>query len=186
MEVLALSDFSLLGPGANTFLLSQILAAMALGFGLVSYQFKATRWILLVMLICNLLSASHFLLLDRPGPAALQLVTAARFSVAVFTTDRRIMVLFLVATAGIFYRQFREYAQHPGLCRYSRCHLRQLPDRQPQAAPFPDGSQLDLAHAQRPGSDASGSYYGGHLPDEQRDRLPAPLQKTVRAKQRQR
>ena len=90
----------------STFLLSQILAALALGFGLVSYQFKATRWILLGVLMCNLPSASHFFLLDRPGPAALQRVNAARFSVAVFTTDRRVMVLFLLITAGIFIASF--------------------------------------------------------------------------------
>ncbi len=90
----------------DTFLLSQILAALALGFGLASYQFRATRWILLGMLVCNLLNASHFFLLDRPGPASLQLVTAARFSVVLFTTDRRAMLLFLVVTAGIFIASF--------------------------------------------------------------------------------
>lgn len=86
----------------NDFLLSQILAATALGVGIASYQFKRTRGILLCMVVSNLLNSSHFVLLDRPGPAALQLVTATRLSTAAFTSDRRVMLFFLVGTAAVF------------------------------------------------------------------------------------
>ena len=55
------------------------------------------------MVVCNFLNASHFFLLGRPGPAALLVVTGVRYSAAVVTTDRRVMFLFLLGTAGIFF-----------------------------------------------------------------------------------
>ena len=54
------------------------------------------------MVVCNILNASHFFLLGRPGPAALLLATGARHLTATVTTDRRVLFVFLFGTAGIF------------------------------------------------------------------------------------
>ncbi len=86
----------------SPFLLSQLLATVSFGLGLASYQFKTRRKILLCMVASNFFNASHFFLLARPGPAALLLVTGIRYSVATVTTNRKVMVLFLLVTIGVF------------------------------------------------------------------------------------
>lgn len=86
----------------SAFFLSQILAALAFAFGMASFQFRGKRGILLSMVACNAVNAAHFYLLGRPAPAALMLVTGARFTAASFTTDRRVMLFFLMCTAGAF------------------------------------------------------------------------------------
>lgn len=86
----------------DAFLLSQVLAVISFGFGLGSYQFKNRRTILLCLVVCNIFNASHFFLLGRPGPASMLLVTGLRYSVAAFTTNSRIMMLFIAATAGVY------------------------------------------------------------------------------------
>lgn len=46
-------------------------------------------------------NAAHFALLGVPGAAVLALITAARFLVASYATDRRLMLVFMaLATAG--------------------------------------------------------------------------------------
>ncbi len=88
--------------GIDIFLISQILAAISFGFGIASYQFEGRRAILLFLVACNVFNATHFYLLGRPGPTSMLLVTGLRYSVATMSTDRRLMVLFMAATIGVY------------------------------------------------------------------------------------
>jgi len=84
------------------FLLSQILAGVAFGLGLLSSQFRQRRSILLCLVLGTAFNASHFLLLQRPGPAALIALIGTRYLTSLYTTDRRAMYLFLVLSAAAF------------------------------------------------------------------------------------
>ena len=91
----------------STFVLSQILAGLAFALGMASFQFKPRRLILLCLVGSTLLNSSHFLLLDKPGPATLMLLTGIRFLVAMSTKNRSFMYLFLLITLVSFLLTFK-------------------------------------------------------------------------------
>lgn len=80
----------------SSFLVSQILATLALLFGVASFQFKARKGILLCIFFCAVFNACHFLVLQRYGVATLIFVTSLRFLVAAFWPSRRWMLVFIV------------------------------------------------------------------------------------------
>jgi len=84
------------------FLLSQILAGVAFGLGLLSSQFRQRRSILLCLVLGTAFNASHFLLLQQPGPAALIALIGTRYLTSLCTTRRWVMYLFLVLSAASF------------------------------------------------------------------------------------
>ena len=79
----------------GSFLLSQVLAAIALGCGAVSFQSRARRTILLWLLGTAVFNASHFFILDRPAAGTLYLVIAARCLAAAFSVNQKVMYVFL-------------------------------------------------------------------------------------------
>ena len=89
------------------FALSQILAGIAFAFGLASFQFKARRNVLLCLCVSVAFNGAHFFLLDRPGPSALMLITGIRYLVATISTDRRVMIFFLLITCAAFFTTFK-------------------------------------------------------------------------------
>lgn len=100
----------------SNFVLSQILAGVAFVFGLASFQFKARRDVLLCLFISTAFNGVHFFLLDRPGPGALMLVTGIRYLVALRTTDRKVMIFFLVVSCGTFLITFKSPLSLLALC----------------------------------------------------------------------
>lgn len=86
----------------NAFLLSQILAGIAFALGITSFQFRTRRSVLLCLALLTVFNASHFLLLDRPTPAALLLLTGTRYLTSLLTVNRKVMYLFLALSAAAF------------------------------------------------------------------------------------
>jgi hypothetical protein len=86
----------------SAFALSQVLASIAFAFGVVSFQFKERRSVLLCLFFLTLFNSSHFLLLGRPGPAVLLLLIGLRFLTAIISTNRKLMYLFLILSLGAF------------------------------------------------------------------------------------
>lgn len=84
------------------FLLSQGLAAVAWAFGIISFQCKGRRYILLCMSACSTANSCHFFVLGRPSAAALFLLLGVRSLVAAFSVDRKLMYLFLGLTPVVF------------------------------------------------------------------------------------
>jgi len=76
---------------------SQVLAAGAFVCGMVSYQLRDRRQVLLCLTALATLNAGHFLLLDRTTPAVMLLLTATRYVTAMFTRHRAFFYLYLVA-----------------------------------------------------------------------------------------
>lgn len=91
----------------DDFVLSQLFAGIAFAFGLASFQFKTRRSVLLCLFVSVVFNAAHFFLLDRPGPSALMLLTGIRYLTATITTNRRVMLFFLMATCGVFFTTFK-------------------------------------------------------------------------------
>jgi hypothetical protein len=86
----------------SNFLLSQILAAFAFLFGITSYQFKERRDILICWTLVAAFNSAHFFILGRPGPGVIAIVAGIRVFTSVFSTDRRLMYLFLILTVVSF------------------------------------------------------------------------------------
>lgn len=82
----------------SAFVLSQILAGVAICFDLLSFQFKERRRIIVCLIAACLLLAIHFALLERWTATGLGLLAAVRFVAGYLTTSRRVMALFCVAT----------------------------------------------------------------------------------------
>ncbi|MEW6754189.1 MAG: YgjV family protein [Candidatus Latescibacterota bacterium] len=86
----------------SPFVLSQVLAGLAFGLGLMSVQFRSRRRVLLCLALSTAANASHFVLLGRHAAAALLVLIGVRYLVAIAWLDRRLMYLFLLATAAGF------------------------------------------------------------------------------------
>lgn len=86
----------------DNFLLSQIFATLTLLTGMAAFQFSERVHILRGWCVAASFAAIHFFLLGSIEASLLVGVTAARFLVSSFTTDSRIMWLFLALAAGGF------------------------------------------------------------------------------------
>jgi len=82
----------------SPFLISQILAAITLCIGMAAFQFRDRKYILRGWCIAAVVAGAHFYILGNNEACVLVLVTAVRFLVASFTTNPRLMYLFLALT----------------------------------------------------------------------------------------
>ncbi|MEM7117399.1 MAG: YgjV family protein [Chloroflexota bacterium] len=85
----------------SSFVLSQILIAVAIGVDILSFQFKERRKILACLVVSTLLISGHFMLLEHWTAAFLGLLSVARYSSSLITTSRRVMWLFLISVFAI-------------------------------------------------------------------------------------
>lgn len=82
----------------SAFLLSQILIAVAICFDLLSFQFKDRKKIVACLSCsCTLISA-HFVLLGQMTAAILLCLATIRFFTSIFTTSKKIMVIFALGS----------------------------------------------------------------------------------------
>ena len=85
----------------SNFLLSQILIGIAICTDTISFQFKERKKLVACLLVsCTLISA-HFMLLGHWTAAFLGLVAALRFTTSLFSTSKKLMGLFIIATMVI-------------------------------------------------------------------------------------
>nr|WP_321465265.1 YgjV family protein [uncultured Desulfobulbus sp.] len=82
----------------SSFVLSQILVAVAIGFDLLSFQFKHRRRIIACLCCSCLLIAIHFCLLGLWTAMGLALLAAVRMVASYFTTSKAVMLLFVAAS----------------------------------------------------------------------------------------
>ena len=79
----------------SAFALSQLLAAIAIGFDLLSFQFKERKRIIACLIVSCLLIACHFALLDHWTAAGLGALAASRFIASYLTTSKKVMAVFI-------------------------------------------------------------------------------------------
>ncbi len=80
------------------FLLSQILVAVAIGFDLLSFQFKERRRIIACLIVSCVLIAGHFALLGHWTATGLALLAVMRLLAGYLTTAGRVMLFFIAAS----------------------------------------------------------------------------------------
>lgn len=80
------------------FFLSQILVAIAIGFDLMSFQFKDRQKIVTCLFFAGILISSHFLLLGQWTAASLMVIATIRYLVSVFSTSSKLKYLFCMAS----------------------------------------------------------------------------------------
>jgi hypothetical protein len=79
----------------SAFILSQLLAGGTLLVGMAAFQFRERTHILRGWCLAATLAAAHFYVLGSIAACLLVAVTALRFLISSFTTDARLMYLFL-------------------------------------------------------------------------------------------
>jgi len=90
-----------MSPELTPFLISQILAVGTLVAGMAAFQFRDRTIILRGWFVAALFGSAHFWFLDAYEACLLVGVTALRFLVSSFTTNRRAYYFFMVlAVAG--------------------------------------------------------------------------------------
>ncbi len=83
------------------FFISQILIGIAICFDILSFQFKERKKIVACLLVSCTLISVHFMLLDHWTAACLGILAAIRFTVSLFSTSKKIMSGFILATIAI-------------------------------------------------------------------------------------
>jgi len=82
----------------SSFALSQILIGIAVFFDILSFQFKERKKIVSCLLVSCSLIAVHFMLLGHWTAVCLGILAAMRFAASLFSTSKRLMAFFVVAT----------------------------------------------------------------------------------------
>jgi hypothetical protein len=82
------------------FAMSQLLVGLAICTDILSFQFKERSKIVTCLFCSCMLISTHFMLLSHWTAASLGIVAAVRFLCSVFTTSKKLMVVFLVITIG--------------------------------------------------------------------------------------
>ncbi len=80
----------------SPFLLSQVLVTVAILFDVLSFQYKARKNTYFCLIISASLVCAHYFLLDNVAAGTLVALTAVRFIVCYYTTDKRFLMLFLI------------------------------------------------------------------------------------------
>ena len=82
----------------SPFAVSQLLVAIAIGFDLLSFQFKERRHIIACLIVSCLLIATHFALLGHWTAMGLGLLAAVRLIASYLTTSKKVMTCFIAAS----------------------------------------------------------------------------------------
>jgi hypothetical protein len=82
----------------SAFAVSQLLVAVAIGFDLLSFQFKERRRIIACLIVSCLLIAAHFALLGHWTAMGMGLLAAVRLAASYHTTSKSVMAVFLAAS----------------------------------------------------------------------------------------
>jgi uncharacterized membrane protein (UPF0182 family) len=80
------------------FIISQVLVAIAIGFDLMSFQFKDRRKIVACLFCAGTLISSHFILLEQWTAASLMIIATVRYFVSIFSTSLILKYIFCGAS----------------------------------------------------------------------------------------
>jgi hypothetical protein len=80
------------------FIISQVLVAIAIGFDLMSFQFKDRQKIVTCLFFAGILISSHFMLLEQWTAASLMAIATVRYLVSVFSTSAKLKYVFCSAS----------------------------------------------------------------------------------------
>lgn len=82
----------------STYVLSQVLIAIAIVFDLASFQFKKKEQVILCLFFSGVLIGTHFLLLEHYTAASLMLIAVLRYFVSLFSSSKKWLSFFLFSS----------------------------------------------------------------------------------------
>lgn len=85
----------------SAFILSQVLISIAIVFDLASFQFKHRKHIVGCLCFSGVLISTHFVLLEQWTAAGLMAIATTRYFLSVFTTSKRVMVMFIISAVVV-------------------------------------------------------------------------------------
>ena len=89
---------------AFSFVISQVARFVAIGFDILSFQFKERKQIFLCFIIAASLISGHYFLLGRVAAGLIVLISVFRFITCYFTTNKKYMLLFIALnTISLFF-----------------------------------------------------------------------------------
>ena len=91
----------------NTFIISQILVGIAIGFDLLSFQLRKRTHIVLCLSIAGIFISTHFILLEKWTAGILMLIAVSRYITSYFTTSKMVMAFFVSASLISAYFTFQ-------------------------------------------------------------------------------
>ena len=92
----------------SSFLLSQILVFFAIIADIISFQYKDRKKILICFIISAILIGIHYALLERFDAFLLIMISAIRYGVGYFSTNKNFLFLFLGISTLISYWFFQD------------------------------------------------------------------------------
>jgi hypothetical protein len=102
-----------------TFIASQILMFIAMGFDFLSFQFKERKKLFLCLIVSASLISTHYFLLGRTVAGIIVFFSVLRFITCMFTTNKKFLLLFIVLNtlALIFtYQNAYDLIIYIGIC----------------------------------------------------------------------
>ncbi|MGF1757081.1 YgjV family protein [Photobacterium sagamiensis] len=93
----------------SAFILSQIVIGFAACFDLFSFQFKERHKIVRCFVIAVSLISLHFVLLEQWTAAGLMALAAIRYITSLFTTSKKVVVLFSLSSLIVTYVTYAGY-----------------------------------------------------------------------------
>ena len=82
----------------SAFFISQILVTIAIGFDLMSFQFKERQKIVACLFCAGVLISSHFILLEQWTAASLMMIATIRYLTSIFSTSAKLKYFFCAAS----------------------------------------------------------------------------------------
>ena len=87
-----------------TFILSQIVMFIAMGFDFLSFQFKKRQYLFLCLIVSASLISTHYFLLNKIAAGVIVLISVFRFITCYFTSNKKFMFLFIgLNTISLFF-----------------------------------------------------------------------------------
>ena len=90
------------------FIISQIAVSIAIIFDFLSLQYKKREYTFICLVISASLISAHYFLLGKIAAGIIVLFSVLRFGTCYFTTDKRLMFLFIALNAGSLFFTYTE------------------------------------------------------------------------------
>jgi len=90
------------------FIISQILALIAIVFDFLSFQFKKRQHTFLCLIVSSSLISAHYFLLNKYAAGVIVSISVIRFIACYFTTNKKIIPLFIVFNTIALFFTYKE------------------------------------------------------------------------------
>lgn len=91
-----------------SFIISQVVIVIAMGFDFLSLQFKKREYTFLCLIVSASLISAHYFLLDKTAAWVIVFFSVLRFITCYFTTDKKYLFIFIALNTASLFFTFKE------------------------------------------------------------------------------